>query len=299
MKLEDIKKVAFLDAGQIGYQAAQLFAHVGGYRVVLWDTDNAKIEGGIKAIGDDLQKFQVDRGKITPGEKKVIMDRISGTTDIAEAVKDVDFVSECCAEDLELKKDIFKKLDQYAPADAILASNPICLDIAAIAAATTKPERVIGFHFFEPTSVMKLIEIIEGPNTAATVVDTAVALAQKLGKDPVICRGFSYGHIANRAYFGMVKAAIEMVWERVASPADIDKALKLGYNLPMGPLAVGDYAGFWGIFARAEKDAMREADPVAGHLHPLLRSMVAAGYPGGKGQKGVYAFYDEVLNRQK
>ncbi|MBW2559473.1 MAG: 3-hydroxyacyl-CoA dehydrogenase family protein [Deltaproteobacteria bacterium] len=297
MKLEDIKKVTFLDAGQIGYQAAQLFAHVGGYTVVFWDTDNGKIEEGLKAISDGLQRFQVDRGKMTQDAKNEIMGRISGTTDLAEAVRDADFVSECCSEDLELKKDLFKKLDEYAPADAILASNPICLDIAAIAAATTKPERVIGFHFFEPTAVMKLIEIIAGPNTSTEVLDTAVALAEKLGKEPVICRGFSYGHIANRAYFGMVKTAIEMVWERVASPADIDKSLKLGYNLPMGPLAVGDYAGFWGIFAKAEKDAMREAGPAAGHLHPLLRSMIAAGYPGGIEEKGIYAFYDEVLNK--
>ncbi|MBW2673388.1 MAG: 3-hydroxyacyl-CoA dehydrogenase family protein [Deltaproteobacteria bacterium] len=275
MKLEDIKKVTFLDAGQIGYQAAQLFAHVGGYTVVFWDTDNGKIEEGLKAISDGLQKFQVDRGKMTQDAKNEIMGRISGTTDLAEAVRDADFVSECCSEDLELKKDLFKKLDEYAPADAILASNPIC----------------------EPTAVMKLIEIIAGPNTSTEVLDTAVALAEKLGKEPVICRGFSYGHIANRAYFGMVKTAIEMVWERVASPADIDKSLKLGYNLPMGPLAVGDYAGFWGIFAKAEKDAMREAGPAAGHLHPLLRSMIAAGYPGGIEEKGIYAFYDEVLNK--
>ncbi len=297
MKLADIKNTTFLDAGQIGYQAAQLFAHIGGYNVILWDPDSEKLAKGIEAISNDLQRFQVDKGKITQDAKDEIMGRITGTIDFTAAVKEADFVSECCAEDLELKQDLFKKLDEFAPAGAILATNPICLDIAAIAAATTRPERVIGFHFFEPTAIMKLIEVIAGPNTSDEAVETALALAEKLGKEPVICRGFSYGHIANRAYFGMVQTAIQMVWERVASPADIDKSLKLGYNLPMGPLAVGDYAGFWGIFAKAEKDAMREAGPVAGHLHPLLRSMVAAGYPGGSGEKGIYAFYDEVLNK--
>jgi 3-hydroxybutyryl-CoA dehydrogenase len=169
--------------------------------------------------------------------------------------------------------------------------------MTAVANVTGRPDKVVGMHFFEPTLVMKLIEVVRGAITSNETVEVTIALAKKLGKEPIICKGYSFGHLANRAYFGMLDEAVQMLWERVGSPEDIDKALKMGYNLPMGPFEVGDFAGFWGLLASAEQDRMREAGPIKGHLHPLLRMMAEAGYSGGPGNKGIYDFYRDVLSK--
>ncbi|MCK5653867.1 MAG: 3-hydroxybutyryl-CoA dehydrogenase, partial [Dehalococcoidia bacterium] len=117
------------------------------------------------------------------------------------------------------------------------------------------------------------------------------------GKEPVVCKDFSFGFVANRAYRALRMEAVQMLWERVASPQDIDKALKLGYNLPMGPLELGDFSGAWGTYAVSEEDAMREMGPEKGRLHPLIRMMVRAGYTGGRHGKGIYAFWDDMMSK--
>lgn len=297
MELEKIKRVVVINAGPIGSQIAQLFSQVGEYPVMLMDVKDELVNNGIQAIRGGLKRFYVDKGKMKREEMDEIVNRIKGTTDIAEAVETADFVVESAEENLNIKRDIFKQLDKSAPPDTILASNTIFLDITAIANATNRPDKVVGMHFFEPTLIMKLIEVVRAATTSDETVAVTVALAKQLGKEPVICKGFSYGHLANRAYFGMVDEAVQMIWERVGSPEDIDKTLKLGYNLPMGPLEVGDFAGFWGILASAEQDRIREAGPEKGHLHPLIRMMVEAGYPGGRGKKGIYDFHREVLSK--
>lgn len=297
MELEKLKQVVVINAGPIGSQIAQLFSQVGKYPVMLMDVKDELVNNGIQAIRGGLKRFYVDKGKMKREEMDEIVNRIKGTTDIAEAVETADFVVESAEENLNIKRDIFKQLDKSAPPDTILASNTIFLDITAIANATNRPDKVVGMHFFEPTLIMKLIEVVRAATTSDETVAVTVALAKQLGKEPVICKGFSYGHLANRAYFGMVDEAVQMIWERVGSPEDIDKTLKLGYNLPMGPLEVGDFAGFWGILASAEQDRIREAGPEKGHLHPLIRMMVEAGYPGGKGKKGIYDFHREVLSK--
>ena len=296
MKLERIKQVAVINAGPIASQIAQLFSQVGKYPVMLMDVETELVNNGIQAISGGLKRFFVDKGKMKQDEMDEIVNRIKGTTDIAEAVKNADFVVEGAEENLAAKRDIFRQLDKSAPPDTILASNTIFLDMTAIANATNRPDKVVGMHFFEPMTVMRLVEVVKGATTSDESMAVTIALAEKLGKDPVVCKGFSYGHLANRAYFGMVDEAVQMVWERVAPPEAIDKTLKLGYNLPMGPLEVGDFAGFWGILALAEQDRIREAGPQKGHLHPLVRMMAAAGYVGGRGNKGIYDFYRDVLS---
>jgi 3-hydroxybutyryl-CoA dehydrogenase len=152
-------------------------------------------------------------------------------------------------------------------------------------------------HFFNPVAMMKLVEVVKGATTPEETSEVVRALSIKLGKEPVICRDFSYGFLANRAYRGLSQEAVQMVWERVATPEDIDKALKLGYNLPMGPLELADMTGSWGLRASSEDDAIRELGSEKGRLHPLIRMMVRAGYTGGPGKKGIYDFYSDVLSK--
>ncbi|MEM3464225.1 MAG: 3-hydroxyacyl-CoA dehydrogenase family protein, partial [Candidatus Bathyarchaeia archaeon] len=247
--LENIRHVAVIGAGRMGSQIAQLLSRVGKYSVTIVDVSDELVNNGLKSIEADLKRFFVDKGKMTENEMKEIVSRIKGTTSIAEAAKNADFVIEAAIENLEVKKKIFAELDKNAPPNTILASNTSGLSITEMASATKRPEKVAGMHFFNPVAVMRLVEVVKGAFTSDETANVVCELAKKLGKEPVICKDVSYGFLANRAYGGMMREAIEMVWERVASPEDIDKALKLGYNLPMGPLELGDMTGSWGLMA--------------------------------------------------
>lgn len=298
MKLEDIKQVTVIGSGAMGAQITQLLSLVGGYPVIITDIKEEFVNNGIQFIKDGLKRHFVDKGKMTQAQMDEVVGRIKGTSSLPDAVKKADFVIEAIFENLDIKKNVFKQLDENAPSGAILASNTSGLNITEMARATKRPDKVVGTHFFNPVAVMKLVEVVKGPLTSAETVDLAVALTKKLGKEPVICKDFSYGFLANRAYAAMAYEAVKMVWERVASPEEIDKALKLGYNLPMGPLELGDYTGMWALSASSEQDRMREFGPERGHLHPLIRMMVRAGYTGGRGKKGIYDFYKEVLSKE-
>lgn len=295
MKLEDIKQIAVIGAGMMGVQIAQRFSQVGKYPVTITDIKDEFINKGLQFMKDGLKKHFVDKGKMTQAEMDDIVRRIKGTTNLGEAVKNADFVVEAVFENLEVKKSIFQQLDKNAPAHTILASNTSNLNISEMASVTQRRDKVVGMHFFNPVAVMKLVEVVRGPLTSDETVDTTVALARKLDKEPVVCKDFSFGFLANRAYLRMVDEAVQMVWERVAPPEDIDKALRLGYNLPMGPLELGDYVGSWHLAVEAEEAAMKELGPEKGHVHPLIRMMVRAGYTGGMGRKGIYDFYRDVL----
>lgn len=295
MKLEEIKRVAVIGAGAMGAQIAEVFSQLGEYEVHMVDTSDELARKGLQSIEDRLERFFVSKGKMTAEEKKATMERIKGSASLEEAVRKVDFVIEAAPEILSLKREIFKKLDENAP-QAILASNTSTLNVTEIAAATKRPDKVIGMHFFNPVAVMKLVEVVKGAQTSDETVELAIAMARKLGKEPVVCRDTSYGFLANRAYEALRWEAVQMVWEKVASPEDIDKSLKLGYNLPLGPLELGDMLGSWGRRAEMEEDRIKELGE-RGRLHPLLKAMVRAGYPGGPGKKGIYDFWKEVVSR--
>ncbi|MEM1551486.1 MAG: 3-hydroxyacyl-CoA dehydrogenase family protein [Candidatus Bathyarchaeia archaeon] len=295
--IENIKNFAVVGAGRMGSQIAQLLSRVGKYPVTIVDVSDDIVNGALKSIEADLKRYFVDKGKMTENEMREVLSRIKGSTSITEASGNADFVIEAVFENLELKKKVFAELDKSAPPHAILASNTSGLSITDMASATRRPEKVAGMHFFNPVAVMKLVEVVRGAFTSDETVATICELARRLGKEPVVCRDVSYGFLANRAYGGMMREAIEMVWERVASPEEIDKALKLGYNLPMGPLELGDMTGSWGLWASSEQDRIRELGPEKGRLHPLVRWMVRAGYTGGPGKKGIYAFWKEVLSK--
>ncbi len=297
MKLEEIKRTAVVGVGLMGSQIAEILARLGGYEVSMVDQSDELVRRGFKTIEGRLERYFVARGKMTVKDKEDILGRLKLGTSIEEAVKEVDFVVEVVAENMEAKKDVYRRLDDSAPARTILATNTSGLSITEIAAATKRPDKVVGMHFFNPIAVMKMIEVVKGAYTSDETVEVTSALSRKIGKEPVVCRDISYGFLANRAYGVIMNEVVQMLWERVASPEDIDKALKLGYNLPMGPLELGDMNGTWGIRAVAEEDRVKELGPEKGRLHPLLRIMVRAGYTGGAGKKGIYDFWKEVLSK--
>ena len=295
MGLENIKQVALIGAGNMGAQIAQLVSQVGGYPVVMMDVNNELVAEGLQRQQDNLQRYFVDRNKITANEMQTIVGRIKGTTSIPEAVRDADFVIEAVFENLELKKDIFKQLDEAAPSHAILATNTSYLSVTEMASATKRPDKVAGMHFFNPPLIMKLVEVVRAPLTSEETANTVYELVKKLGKEPVYCRD-TYGFLANRAARGS-REAIELLWAHIATPEDIDKAIRLGYNRPMGPLELGDLTGAWGISVDGEEDAIRELGEAKGRVHPLVRMMVRAGYTGGPGKKGIYDFWRDVLSK--
>ncbi len=291
MKIEEIKKTTVIGAGTMGAQIAEVLSRMGGYEVGMVDINDDLVRKGFQSIDGRLERFFVSKGKLSAEDKKNIVNRIKGYTSIEEASKGTDLVIEAAVEKMALKKDIFKKLDESAPVHAILASNTSYLNISEMASATKRPEKMVGIHFFNPVAVMQLVEVVRGARTSNETIEVACDLAKKLGKEPVVCRDTSYGFLANRAYRGMVDEAVQMVWERVASPEEIDKALKLGYNLPMGPLELADMVGGWSLRVSSEEDAIRELGSEKGRMHPLTRAMVRAGY------MKIYDYWKDVLSK--
>ena len=285
-----ISKAAVIGMGMMGSQLAEILA-LGKIEVAAVDATDELVKHGVRGIDARLERFLVSKGKMSPEEKAATMGRIRGFTAIEEAVREIDFGIEAVPERMLLKKDVFQKMDKHASQDAVLASNTSFQNISEMASATARPERVVGMHFFNPVNRMRLVEVIRGARTSDDTIDTACALVRELGKEPVVCKDTSYGFLANRAYTPMIMEAAQMVWERVAPPEEIDKALKLGYNLPMGPLEMVDFVGGWPIFVSSEQDAIRELGPEKGRLNPLVRAMSRAGYTK------IYDYWKEVLSK--
>jgi len=297
MKVEDIKKVAVIGAGTMGSQIVEVFSRVAGYETRMVDLSDELVNQGLLVIDERLERYFVSKDRMSAEEKQATLGRIKCGTSVEEAVKDVDFVVEAVVENLRIKREIFGRLHESAPPHVVLASNTSGLNITEMGAATGRPEKVVGMHFFYPVAIMVLVEVVRGAHTSDETADFTCELARHLGKEPVVCRDVSYGFLANRVYGRMTGEAVQMVWERVAPPAEIDRAVKLGYNLPIGPLELADMIGSWGLAASSEEDRIRELGPDRGLLHPLVRAMVRAGYTGGRGKKGIYDFYSDVLSR--
>jgi 3-hydroxybutyryl-CoA dehydrogenase len=292
-----IKNITIIGAGLMGSQLAELFARVGKYDITMWDINDKLVDEGLKSIQTRLRKHFVEKGKISESEFQEICVRIKPSINLEAAAKSADFVLEAVIENLDIKRKIFEQLSVSGSPHTILASNTSYLNITEIGSHTTRQDKVVGMHFFNPVSIMKLVEVVRGTFTSDETTQFVCDLAKMLGKEPVICHDFSFAFLANRAYLAMTAEAVQMVWEHVASPQDIDKALKLGYNLPMGPLELSDFTGGWGLRAASEPERMKELGPEKGRLHPLIKMMVRAGYTGGKTGKGIYAFWDEVMKK--
>ena len=301
MGLDDIKQVTVIGAGNMGSGIAEILSRVGGYQVVMADTTAELVQRGLQNQQNNLQRFFVDKERMTAEEMKAIIGRIKTTSNIAEAASQADLVIEAVFESMELKKSLFKQLDEASPAHTILATNTSYLSVTEMAAHTNRPDKVAGMHFFNPPSMMKLVEVVRAALTSEETASAVYELAKKLSKEPVYCRD-TYGFLANRAAggagagIGTENDAVELVWAHIAPPEDIDKAVKLGYNRPMGPLELGDLIG-WDVSVRGEEDRIREFGWERGHVHPLTKMMVRAGYTGGQGKKGIYDFWRDVLSK--
>lgn len=280
-----MEKIFVLGAGTMGAGIAQAFA-AKGYEVVIRDIKDEFVDRGLTNIRKGLEKL-VSKGKMTEENKDALLSRISGTTDMNFAA-DCDLIVEAAVENMEIKKQIFSQLDSICKPETILASNTSSLSITEVAAATKRPDKVIGMHFFNPAPVMKLVEIIRGMATSQETFDAVKELAIAIGKDPVEVAE-APGFVVNRILIPMINEAVGILAEGIASADDIDKAMMLGANHPMGPLALGDLIGL--DVCLAIMDVLyKETGDSKYRAHSLLRKYVRAGWLGRKSGRGFHNY---------
>ncbi len=282
----EIKKIAVLGAGQMGNGIAHVCAQA-GYEVKMRDIEQRFLDKGMATIKKNLERG-LKKGKTTEEEIEATLGRIDGVLDLEEAVKEADLVIEAIPEVVQLKLDTWKEVDGLAPPHAILASNTSSISITQMAAVTNRPEKFIGMHFFNPVPVMRLVEIIKGQATADETVEVIRRVSERLGKQTVLVNE-APGFAVNRLLVPAINEAIFAVQEGVATVEDMDLAIKLGLNWPMGPLTLADFVGLDTLlyisdyFVDEFKDSKYRAPA-------LLRKMVRAGWLGRKAGRGFYDY---------
>ena len=286
MQLEQVKKVAVIGAGSMGAGIAQVCSQA-GYQVAMRDIEQRFVDAGFRRIREPLLK-RVEKGKMTKDEADRILGNIRGTVDVTEAASGAQVVIEAIFEKMDVKKALFAELDGVCPPDVVFASNTSSLSITEMASATKRPDRFVGLHFFNPAPVMKLIEVIRGSETSDATTAFAKAFSVKLGKEPVEVKE-SPGFLVNRLLIPMMNEAFNVLMEGVASPEDVDKAMKLGTNMPMGPLELADYTGL-DIVLDVMEVLYRETGDPKFRPSPLLRKYVRAGRLGRKTGRGVFDY---------
>ena len=283
-----IRQIAVIGSGTMGRGIAYLSA-VAGFDTVIYDVETSALDAARASIELSLRKA-VDRGKLDDAARTDALGRVQLANDLEPAVRTADLIIEAVPENFELKKDLFAQADLFCPEETILASNTSSLSITKLASTVEKRGRFVGMHFFNPPQAMKLVEIVRGERTSDATVDEVRAIAEKMGKMPIVVRD-SPGFASSRLGVAIGLEAMRMLAEGVASAADIDKAMELGYNHPMGPLRLTDLVGLDVRLGIAEY----LASTLGPRFEPpqLLRDMVAQGKLGKKSGEGFYRWDDE------
>ena len=282
----DIKKPFVVGAGIMGAGVGQLCAQQ-GYEVTVVDISDEIVEKATGKVKAGLSR-RVEKGKITQEDMDSVLSRMNWSTDL-EIAREYDFVLEAIYENLEAKKEVFKKLDSICSPETILATNTTALSVSEIAAATSRPDKVIGMHFFNPAVIMKLVEIIRGEETSIETIATTKKFAEDLGKIPIATSKEAPAGIVSRVLAGLLNEAAVVYADGIASPEDIDEAMKLGAGLPMGPLALIDMIGLDIHLAKMETLYGKLNDD---RYKPpeIIRKMIAEGKLGKKSGEGFYKY---------
>ena len=282
----EIRTISVLGLGILGHGIAQVAAQ-SGFQVTAYDIDEKAIEKGVGDIRSSLDR-QIKKGKVSESEAKEILSRISTSIDLIKTVESAEVIIEAIPEVLELKKETFRKINGSLKSEAIIASNTSQFSITELASVTTRADQFIGMHWFNPPQVMRLVELVRGLETSDSTVETILALCRQFGKETIVCLKDTPGFVTTRILNAFLAEAYRVVEEGIATAEDVDKAAKLAFNHPMGPLELADFSGL----DTALRTAMALEAVYGERYRPThtMRNLVSAGHLGRKTKRGWHTY---------